>query len=364
MTGWASLHDATIEASYPFPEELLDFDDYAYSPGRSLHSLTAKVFYLTGLEPIADDDLEATSSKKAVAQALEKTVSTQFPLEWALLGRVNYLPEIIQSFECGTWDIDMTGWKAWPHTEPESVAKAAIDLMTVKISSIRKAWKYCIWSLALMGLLHQYLKTDRCKFCYRRTWLGQILCRLHSQAFASGETQSLAYMRYRAGKKGYEMALDQGILNRIKGITKPTEVISKISLKNLLYQFEYDSELIAQEIVSIGFMLGFCKNVTSLIHDPDLLDRPYREIVATLRRHLDPDNRDEFNWARIIVLAERWMAIEAKVSPGKNGPRWRTVDRKQRALDYLKQGYKKRDVAKLLGVSPAAVSKWNLVAKT
>jgi hypothetical protein len=81
------------------------------------------------------------------------------------------------------------------------------------------------------------------------------------------------------------------------------------------------------------------------------------KVLTTLRKHLDPLERDPWVWPEKIKLADVWLKGYRKVAPGSppTGARQKTTERIQLAISLLASGHSRHQIAQQLGMSVRAL---------
>ena len=85
---------------------------------------------------------------------------------------------------------------------------------------------------------------------------------------------------------------------------------------------------------------------------------PFEELANLLRQKIDPHQFDDFIWWSHVFVAEKWLELEEKVSPGKRGKGKAAQQLVTRAIELARQKVRNGEIASTLGVSPSRVSNW------
>lgn len=359
MTGWASLHDAAVQSGEPLTGFMLDVDEWdeVFVDPEIHTSLTGRVLQLTKVDPEQYGRSEVAIND-AVAKALKHQAPKKHYESWDLLTQATSVAEVLDDFAQANWPIALEDWKAWPESTPQSLASTAMGLLRSYSKDEGENWKFMLWGLGLIGILRRLIKTGHCDLCFRKARLGQRLCRWHSQAHTTGKEKAEAYIRFRAGKKAYALANDRGILDEVKGSSMFRSLTKALVLPSLLYRFTYEVETDAMDFEYIRHALQVSPRVRELLGAVNLSEHSHESLIQLLREKLDIDDYEDRFWENKILLAERWLTLEAEVMPGRNGRRPKTNTRKAKARKLRNEGHSYRGIAAELDISAAAIAKW------
>lgn len=215
-----------------------------------------------------------------------------------------------------------------------------------------------IWGLALIGWsARHWHEVAICELCFRFTYPGTRFCDEHTQRDQTGVERSLAYRRYRLGKKAHALAEQRGQLDFLRGNAIVRDARRRLALSDVIFEWDYEPDAIDDEMAFLQASLATSPRVLKKIGIA-ALDADFETLTEILREQLDPYRWDPMLWGWAVLQAEMWFALEEELSPGKRGYGLATQERIARAEALAKSGLNHRQIAHELGISPSTISRW------
>ena len=137
-----------------------------------------------------------------------------------------------------------------------------------------------------------------------------------------------------------------------------SSVNNALIISNMLFKAQYEAKSQISDLMFISAAIDQAPRVKAMldIHSNDYQD--YEKVVGKLRELLDPYEWDSAMWANKILAAEQWFELEAEIARGVRGDSIKTTQRIELAKPMFKENLNKTEIAKKLGISPSAISKW------
>ena len=371
--GWWELHEAALLYGAEIDEFSFDYLDNDPSVGQLKERgspLIDNAIYSSLLAPIvyycridlriamySADQMRQQIWKKLGHDAQNRDFETKNI--WDSLSRAVSIRDVFDDFK-GRYQLPLDA-PPLSSIQLRTVAQYAMTLIFNTYQSDYDRLQSILWGLALIGITKKLLKSQAsCQFCFRKTWLGRKYCEVHSQSQSNDTNRSYKYMRYRTGKKALVLAKERGLLEIIQGPNSIIAANNHLMMSDLLFQPALDDETKSMEREMIIYSLEQSRNVAELLYlnENDLFKFSYDQLVEVLREKLDCNEWWDEVWKSKILSAELWLSLEAEVSPGTRGREALTKRRIEQAKILITQGKNKVEIAKELGITPSAISKW------
>ena len=373
--GWWELHEATLLYGAEIDEFSLVYLDNDPSAGQLKERgspLIDNAIYSSLLAPIVNyckidlsiarysaDQMRQQIWEKLGIEARNKDIETSS--SWDSLSRADSIRYVFDDFK-GRYHLP-ADTPPLSSIQLRTVAQHAMWLLFDTYQNEKDRLQSILWGLALIGITKNLLKSQAsCQFCFRKTWLGRKYCEVHSQSQSNDANRSYKYMRYRTGKKAHALAKERGLLELIQGPISIIAANNHLMMSDLLFQPALDEEAKSMEREMIIYSLEQSKRVVELTHlnDKDLINLSFDQLVEVLRDNLDCNEWWDEVWKTKILSAELWLLLEAEASPGARGCEAVTTRRIEQAKNLMAQGMNKVEIAKRLGITPSAISKWQI----
>ena len=360
--GWYALHDAALkfgaEWGY-YPPHYPTLGGKSYIVGEFYTSLTKSVLNYCRIE-LNEELYESDNVRNTVWATLKEEACQNAETTWKKLFTKQSIRSLLKDVKSENWFHDYR--REAPTLsiiQPHTIARYTIWLIDYNEPDQAKRFSNLLWSIGLIGMLQViFAGIGKCRFCYRNTWLGGVFCEQHSQREADETSRSEKYMRYRIGRKAHVLAKEKGLLEKIHGDSMLSSVNNALIISNMLFKAQYEAESQISDLMFISAAIDQAPRVKAMldVHSNDYQD--YEKVVGKLRELLDPYEWDSAMWAWKILAAEQWFELEAEIARGVRGDSIKTTQRIELAEPMFKENLNKTEIAKKLGISPSAISKW------
>jgi hypothetical protein len=206
--------------------------------------------------------------------------------------------------------------------------------------------------LAIGSLGTQLLQ--RCEKCFRKAIPSLKRCAVHSQSHGAWSEDVESENKRRVNTRTAELIMAElGDLGQAKDIPA-----AKLSRASALHGAVFDKPLGSVEdwMVAMSLALNKARAVPDLPPaDFKISETAY--VLATLRRVVDPLERDPWAWPKKIVLAGRWIPLQTIHAPGSppTGPQPKTLARLARVNELRSQGMNDEQIAVEIDMSVRAL---------
>lgn len=359
LAGWTALHQAALDAGAG-----IDYDPREFPELRNCDvAETRQYVALVGpLAQLLDTELETPSIRAEPVQILVwrklRTLARKnCPDLWHLL--VDPAQGVDPAQEYQRIQAGQPGnWATIRPLPPVLAARHGYRLLWQKEHGHFDPVSRLIWGLALIGWsARHWHEVAICELCFRFTYPGARFCDEHTQRCRTAVERSLAYRRYRLGKKAHALAKHRGQLDFLRGNTIVRDMRRRLALSDVIFEWDYEPESINDEMALLQESLAASPRVMKKI-GTTTLDADFETLTEILREQLDPYRWDPMLWGWAVLQAEMWFALEEELSPGQRGHGLATKERIARAEALEKSGLNRRQVAQELGISPSTISKW------
>lgn len=205
-------------------------------------------------------------------------------------------------------------------------------------------------AVVLLGAVRAALvtRTVQCKFCFRWARPGSRYCFEHTLS-GPGQFARERQRRYAAAAE---------IAHRFKTMPEARRVAPSLNVgqtRTLMARLLLGSVAPKEDarLLRISQALRRSPKLLAALGQ-DLAQIPPRLLHAELRLRLDPLEWRLGGWLAKIRAAEAWYSL----SPGTRGRGRATTERMQDAVRLARRGLSKSEVARKLGLSASAVSRW------
>lgn len=360
--GWASLHQAVLdrgaEVDYYAP-------DYPELRGKSYvyadlyRALVGRVLELADID-IESYGYRSTLISRAIWRWVSSNAECEMPQHWRRLTKIKSWTALLAAFKDWTNGKQVLGGPCYAASDLPSVVRFGYWLFREGKLPGSPTIITIAWGLALIGSAWDLqLRCDRCQLCFRRARPGEAHCDFHSQSTALDLSRSEAFQRYRHGRLARDLALkDTNVARFIFGSKSVLDTQKRLVLPDVLFPLvpldgDYSNE--HDELIS---SLESSPRVVSAAGVRGFRTMSYEILVERLRKKIDPYNWNNDLWAITVFQAELWLKFEEEVCPGTRGRGQKTSAMVDRAIDLATSGHSKRQIAKMLGITPSAVSHW------
>ncbi len=357
--GWNALHQAALDAGaevdyYPPDHPEVDIRDYIDPAGYE--ALVGSLVQLSGTD-LSKLGLRASTTKASIWRWVRKTAAKDAANEWKFLSGVRRRASLMGAFSDYLIEERLAGAPKFP-TNPVLVARYGYWLIRERALQDEKPILPIVWGLALIGATWQdYLRIGYCKFCFRRSRPGAMFCDWHSQGGVNEKNRSIAYLRYRRGRRARDLAVERGLGEKLWPSAMARQMAEKLALPDVLFQMKPTSH-VNDEYLMLAMALAASPHVVEALGGPTCLDLPYDDLLSLLMARIDPYEWEYTVWPQKIYQAEIWLGLEEEALPGKRGKGIRTQELVKRAINMAKEGRKNHEIAVSLGVAQSTVSRW------
>lgn len=322
LAGWTALHRAALDIGAG-----IDYDpqEYPQLHNRSVADTGQYVALLGPLTELLDKELEAPSMRAEpvrilVWRKLRTLGRKNCPDLWCLL--TDPAQRVDPAREYRHMQASREGKATARPLSPILAARRGYRLLWQSEHDQIDPASRLIWGLALIGWsARHWHEVAICELCFRFTYPGARFCDEHTQRGQSGTGHSLAYRRYRLGKKAHALAKHRGQLDFLRGNTIVRDMRRRLALSDVIFEWGYEPESIHDEMVLLQASLAASPRVMKKI-GTTALDADFETLTEILREQLDPYRWDPMLWGWAILQAEMWFALEEELSPGKGATDW------------------------------------------
>lgn len=209
--------------------------------------------------------------------------------------------------------------------------------------------------LALVGLgAIWFWHRTRCEVCFRLSAPGLSRCSLHSQSkFNRGDDPRDASHRAQFSRVARKAVVANTDLCQILHVGEGRATFEHAIASILWPTFAADAFFDADKVAS-------ALNAAPRVHR--LLPSNFQSLspagqMSLLRERIDPEERVAYVWPEKIHEAERWLAAEASVAPGRQcGLSQTNMERVALIMRLLEQGFHRAEIAEQLNISRSHLS--------
>lgn len=360
LAGWAALHKAAFDVGAEIdydPREFPELRNRSFADTQQYVALVKPLTQLLDTEPEIPS-IRTEPVRILVWRKVRVLGRKNHPDLWHLLAtastrRINPVQEY-QQMQAG----QQSEWATIKPLPPVLAARHGYQLLWRNEHHHLDRIARLLWGLALIGWsAHHWHEIAICELCFRFTYPGARFCDEHTQRGRTGAERSLAYQRYRLGKKVFIHAEQRGLLNFLRGSAIVRDTRRRLALSDVIFEWEYEPDAIGEEMIFLREALASSPRVVGRI-GVAVLEADFETLTETLREQIDPYRWDPMLWGLAVLQAELWFSLEDELSPGKRGHGVLTTDRIAQAEILVKNGLTYSQIAYELGVSPSAISKW------
>lgn len=358
LAGWTALHRATLDVGAG-----IDYDprEYPELRHRDVADTGQYMALVSPMTQLLDTELETPSMRAEpvrilVWRKLRTLARKSYPNLWRLL--TDPAQRVDPAREYQRMQAKMQGNATTKPLSPVLAARHGYRLLWQTEHDHLNPVSRLIWGLALIGWsARHWHEVAICELCFRFTYPGTRFCDEHTQRGQTGVERSLAYRRYRLGKKAHALAEQRGQLDFLRGNAIVRDARRRLALSDVIFEWDYEPDAIDDEMAFLQASLATSPRILKKIGTA-ALDADFETLTEILREQLDPYRRDPMLWGWAVLQAEMWLALEEELSPGKRGYGLATQERIARAEALAKGGLNSRQVAREMGISPSTISKW------
>lgn len=358
LDGWTALHQATLDVGAGIDYDPREFPEMRHRDVADTEQYVALVGPMTQL---LNAELEAPSMRAEpvrilVWRKLRTLARKSYPDMWRLL--TDPAQPVDPAREYWRMQASQEGNATVRPLSPVLAARHGYRLLWQIKNGHLDPVSRLIWGLALIGWsARHWHEVAICDLCFRFTYPGASFCEEHTQRARTGTERSLAYQRYRLGKKAHALAAQRGQLDFLRGNAIVRDARRRLALSDVIFEWDYGADAIDDEMEFLQASLATSPRVLKKIGIA-ALDADFETLTEILREQLDLYRWDPMLWGWAVLQAEMWFALEEELSPGKRGYGLATQERIARAEALAKSGLNHRQIAHELGISPSTISKW------
>lgn len=358
LAGWTALHRATLDVGAGIDYDPREFPELRHRDVADTGQYMALVSPMTQL---LDTELETPSMRAdpvriLVWRKLRTLARKNCPDLWRLL--TDPAQRVAPAREYQRIQAKLQGNATVRPLSPVLAARHGYRLLWQNKHGHLDPVSRLIWGLALIGWsARHWHEVAICDLCFRFTYPGVSFCDEHTQRARTGTERSLAYQRYRLGKKAHTLAAQRGQLDFLRGNAIVRDARRRLALSDVIFEWDYEPDAIDDEMEFLQASLATSPRVLKKIGTA-ALDADFETLTEILREQLDPYRWDPMLWGWAVLQAEMWFALEEELSPGKRGYGQVTQARIARAEALAKSGLNSRQIAQELSISPSTISKW------
>lgn len=358
LDGWTALHQATLDVGAGIDYDPREFPELRQRRFADIRQYVALVGPMTQLlnRELEIPSMRAEPVRILVWRKLRTLARKSYSDLWCLL--TDPAQPVAPAREYWRMQASQEGNATVRPLSPVLAARHGYRLLWQNKHDHLDPVSRLIWGLALIGWsARHWHEVAICDLCFRFTYPGARFCDEHTQRGQTGVERSLAYQRYRLGKKTHALAAQRGQLDFLRGNAIVRGVRRQLALSDVIFEWDYEPDAIDDEMELLQASLATSPRVLEKIGTA-ALDTDFETLTEILREQLDPYRWDPMLWGCAVLQAEMWFALEEELSPGKRGYGLATQERIVRAEALAKSGLNSRQIAHELGISPSTISKW------
>ncbi|UCV28159.1 helix-turn-helix domain-containing protein [Ferribacterium limneticum] len=359
LAGWNALHRATLDVGAEVSYERWEFPELRNRPIADTGCYQALVQPLVHLldQTLETPSMRAEPARILVWRKLRVLGRHRHPDLWRLLVEDGQVSDPVQEYHQMQQTVQSSLATIVPMS-PILAARHGYKLIWQTDHHHLEQLERLLWGLALIGWsAHHWKQVATCELCFRFTRPGSRFCYEHTQSQTQGSERSAAYRRYRLGRKVHHLAEQRGKLEFLRGNLMLREARRRLALSDVIFEWEYEAHAVADELRTLHDMLSVAPCVLRKL-DTGVLNLDFETLTEILRETLDPYHWDPMHWGLTILQAELWFSLEEESAPGKRGHGLAAQVKIDQAKGLINQGVGRSQIARELGVSPSAVSKW------
>ena len=208
-------------------------------------------------------------------------------------------------------------------------------------------------AIVAIGSLGMQLQR-RCERCFRQALPTLKRCAEHSQSDDATSDGGVPLHQRRANARAAEKVMRAlGDIGEVRDLRAAVRARAS-QLAGAIFNRPIGSAV--EWRAQMSSALRASPTITELLPtELDLADPG--KVLKTLRKNLDPLERDPWVWPEKIKLADVWLKGYRKVAPGSppTGARQKTTERIQLAISLLASGHSRHQIAQQLGMSVRAL---------